>query len=220
MTVWFPTPPPNKVKPPLVFILASGNSLTIFPVAHTKVFKWSLTSLFLVHLISNPSAYLEDHIFKIYPESTTSHLSPLNSNPGYHSLWVITIAFQLFPLHASLQRNCFLCIQPCNTLFSHSSWKELCKTCQSNPLFKNFRVFPSTQRDWSCPGSLCKIYLLLVSLFPWLFQPVHCNRPFRCFLFALLHSVLLCSYWPPFYSSDTWSPSSELQACCICCSLR
>ena len=74
------------------------------------------------------------------------------------------LAKKLFSLHLALQRNCFLCIQPCNIPFSHSSWKELSKTCQSNPLFKNFRVFPSTQRDWSCPGSLCKIYLLLVSV--------------------------------------------------------
>lgn len=98
--------------------------------------------------------------------------------------------------------------------------KELFKTCQSNPLFKNFRVFPSTQRDWSCPGSLCKIYLLLVSLFPWLFQPGHCNSPFLCFLFAPHPSPALILLASLLFLRYSKSNLRVLQACCIYCSLR
>lgn len=78
MTIWFPTPPPNKAKPlpALVsFVPANGNSITIVPGAHAKAFKWSLPSLFLAHLIPNTSANLEDLTFKIYPEF--HHFSPL-----------------------------------------------------------------------------------------------------------------------------------------------
>lgn len=80
----------------VLFISANSNSMTTFPITQTKAFEWSLTSLFLVHLKSNPSTNLKGLIFQIYPES--NHFSPLptiNHNPNHHHLWVIATASQL-----------------------------------------------------------------------------------------------------------------------------